>query len=753
MKLAKGTRELLQGRRQPIDTLESPGQMLKRVASELMGMKGIMVINDEAHHCYRERPKEEAEGETVDDLKGDEKKEAKAASEEARVWISGLEMAADKIGINKVIDLSATPFFLKGSGYAEGTLFPWVVSDFSLMDAIECGIVKLPRVPVSDNIPSEEVPVFRDLWEHIGKKMPKSGRGKSGMLDPQALPQQLKTALDALYGHYKQIFEAWEAKGLNSPPCFIVVCNNTASSKLVYDYISGYQTEDERVIEGALPLFRNFDNNGIPHRKPRTLLIDSKQLESGDALDKDFRKAASREIELFTREMQERGGQLVDVEKIDDATLLREVMNTVGKPGKLGGSIRCVVSVSMLTEGWDANNVTHIVGVRAFGTQLLCEQVMGRALRRWSYELNDEGLFNVEYADILGIPFNFASEPVQTKISAPKEKTHVHAMRERKELQMSFPRVIGYRVEKPPERFEVSFTEDDYLQLTPKLVGPTQTENRAVIGESNNLTLAHTKDTRESTIVMHLTSHLLLKKFQDDDGEPMQSMYGTLKRVVRQWLNECLKCSSGTYPAQLIYAELADRTCELINNAITRSRVEEKGESVVRAILDPYNPSSNSAFVAFYTTKPCYETSALKCHVNFAVEDSSWEGELCRVLEQHPRVVRYVKNQALGFEVPYMLAGEAHQYIPDFLVDIADPNDPEAEPLHLILEVKGYRGEDAQAKANTMSSMWVPAVNANGAFGKWAFTELRDVFGMEADLNAVITKNFEDALATVEVPS
>ncbi|MYF19381.1 MAG: restriction endonuclease, partial [Synechococcus sp. SB0677_bin_5] len=411
--ISRGGRALLQGRGPQITTHESKGQMLQRVMPQLMGVNNILVLNDEAHHCYREKPAEES-GE--DQLKGEEKKEADKNQEAARVWISGLETVQEKLGIGRVIDLSATPFFLRGSGYAEGTLFPWTVSDFSLMDAIECGIVKLPRVPVADNIPSGEMPRFRNLWDHIGKKMPKKGRGKAAALDPLSIPAELQTALTALYDHYSRTFHQWQEADIPVPPCFIVVCNNTSTSKLIYDYISGFQRQTKDGVTtpqpGALPLFRNFDEHGQPLARPRTLLIDSEQLESGQALDPSFRTAAADEIERFRKEVIQRTGDRRQAETMSDADLLREVMNTVGKAGRLGGETRCVVSVSMLTEGWDANTVTHVLGVRAFGTQLLCEQVVGRALRRQSYDLNDQGLLDVEYADVLGIPFDFTARPV-----------------------------------------------------------------------------------------------------------------------------------------------------------------------------------------------------------------------------------------------------------------------------------------------------------------------------------------------------
>jgi type III restriction enzyme len=337
LSIAAGTRKLLQGHGPNLETLETEGQMLQRVMPELMGMKNVLVINDEAHHCYREKP----QNDDLDDLKGEEKDEAKKNNEAARLWISGIEMVKRLLGVNRVYDLSATPFFLRGSGYAEGTLFPWTMSDFSLMDAIECGIVKLPRVPVTDNTPGGDMPKFRNLWEHIRTKMPKKGRGKATTLDPLSLPAELQTALDALYGHYQQTYDLWQQAGISVPPVFIVVCNNTSTSKLVHDFISGFQRigddgETETYYPGRLELFRNYDEHGNRLARPRTLLIDSEQLESGDALDNNFREMAANEIDRFRRDLIQRGGA-AGVENISDQDLLREVMNTVGKVGKIIG--------------------------------------------------------------------------------------------------------------------------------------------------------------------------------------------------------------------------------------------------------------------------------------------------------------------------------------------------------------------------------------------------------------------------------
>ena len=707
MELSKGGRALLQGRGAELDTVETEGQMVQRVMPDLMGMKNIWVLNDEGHHCYRHKPGEDVEG----TLKGDDKKEADKNNEAARVWISGLEIVKRRIGVRQVVDLSATPFFLRGSGYAEGTLFPWTLSDFSLMDAIESGIVKLPRVPVADNIPGGDMPKYRVLWETIRGDMPKKGRGKAkGALDPLSLPVQLQTALQALYGHYEKTYETWANAGITVPPCFIVVCNNTSTSKLVYDYISGFHRENEdgskTLEQGRLSLFRNFDDYGNPYAVPRTVLIDSEQIESGDALDRNFRKMSADEIERFRRERVARTGDAREAENITDQDLLREVMNTVGKEGRLGQSIRCVVSVSMLTEGWDANTVTHVLGVRAFGTQLLCEQVIGRALRRQSYDLNDDGLFDVEYADVLGVPFDFTARPVVVKPQQPRQTIQVKAVRpDRDHLEIRFPRVSGYRTDPPREELAAEFTDDSYLELTPELVGPSTTRNEGIIGEGVDLNLVHTGDLRRSTLLFHLTQRLLYTKWRDSNEDPKLHLFGRLKGIVRQWLDGYLVCKGGTYPAQLMYQDLADRACETITAAITNSRANGHP---VRALLDSFNPTGSTTHVNFSTSKTSrWETDSRKCHVNWLVLDSDWEAEFCRVAEAHPRVRAYVKNHNLGLEVPYRSGSNTRTYIPDFIMYVDDGHG-EDDPLHLVVEIKGYRNEDAKAKKVTMDHVLGP---------------------------------------------
>lgn len=752
IELSAGGRALLKGKSgEDLNTLETEGQMIQRIMPDLMGLKNIVVMNDEAHHCYREKP--EGDGE---DLKGDEKKEAEKNNDAARLWISGLEIISRKIGITRVFDLSATPFFLQGSGYAEGTLFPWTMSDFSLMDAIECGIVKLPRVPVAENIAGGDLPMFRNLWAHIGKRMPKKGRGDTAGLDPLNLPLELQTALTALYGHYEKTFQLWQERGIKVPPCFIIVCQNTTISKLVYDYISGFHRKaDDRgnptFHAGRLNLFQNFDpvtGNALP--RPNTLLIDSEQLEAGDALDDNFRDMAADEIERFRREIVDRKRDARAGDSISDQELLREVMNTVGKPDTLGGSTRCVVSVSMLTEGWDANTVTHVLGIRAFGTQLLCEQVIGRALRRQSYELNDEGLFNVEYADVFGIPFDFTAKPVIAPPQPPRETVQVKAVRPKRDhLEIKFPRVQGYRVEPPETQLKAIFDEDSVLELSPEIVGPSMTLNSGIIGQTADMSLEHLKNVRTNTLMYELTMHLVLTKFRDAGDAPKMHLFGQLKRIALEWLESSLVCTGGTVPALLKYRQLADMACNRIVAGITEAH---QGDRPIKALLDPYIPTGTTADVRFNTSRDSrWETSSKSCHINWVVLDSDWEGEFCRVAEAHPQVRAYVKNQGLGFEVPYRYGSEHRRYFPDFIVLVDDGHGPE-NLLHLVVEIKGYRREDAKEKKSTMDTYWIPGVNHLGNYGRWAFAEFTEIYQIEADFAARVTKEFNKMIVGMGKP-
>jgi type III restriction enzyme len=730
--MPKATRELLGADVRGAFT-ETPDQMVHRVCRDLGTKKNVVILNDEAHHCYRRKPDDDEEVL----LAAEDRAEVKQRDEEARVWLSGLEAIAGKIGIRTVYDLSATPFFLKGSGYSEGTLFPWVVSDFGLVDAIEAGLVKIPRVPVEDDTLQEGgAPTYRNLWGRIRDDLPKKGRKTDAIEGPPQLPAPLQGALHSLYANYQKAFDRWDNAGADgsTPPVFIMVCNNTNVSKLVYDYVSGYEKTNQdgstTIVPGALGLFSNEHAGGWTHR-PVTILVDSEQLDRGDALSPEFRRAASAEIEQFKREYRERFPG-ADVESLTDEDILREVMNTVGKPGRLGSNVRCVVSVSMLTEGWDATTVTHILGVRAFGTQLLCEQVVGRGLRRRSFALDDDGRFSPEYAEVYGVPFSFIPASGATKEPPPRQPiTHVRSLPERAAAQITFPRLDGYRWEVPDENLHADWTDESKMLLDASHV-PTTTEVAGIVGEAEVHTLDDLKAQRPKTVAFELAKLVLDRYFQypDSAGEdgmvhgPRPWLFPRLVEISRSWMAQCVTCQDHAFPQLLLLHEYRSDAAERIYHSIVRTA---GGDRRLLAMLKPYDTVGSTEWVDFDTSKPVRQTDPDKCHVNYTVADSRWEHVLDLALEEIPEVLRYVKNQGLGFIIPYSLDGQPKAYYPDFLVDLDDGRGAD-DPLHLIIEVSGERDRAKQTKVDTARTLWIPAVNNAERFGRWRFVEVTDPY-------------------------
>jgi type III restriction enzyme len=733
---------------------ESPDQMVRRVCRELGNKKNIIVINDEAHHCYRRKP-EDPEAET---LVGEDRKEAEKRENEARIWISGIEAVKAKIGVRAIYDLSATPFFLRGSGYPEGTLFPWVVSDFSLIDAIESGIVKVPRVPVSDDSMQGDQPTYRDLWLRIREHLPRKGRKTEELDEEPKLPAELEGAIQSLYGNYKKYHALWEqnadaqSRGI-TPPVFIVVCNNTNVSKLVFNYVSGWEkviSENETVVvPGRLPHFNN-EQDGAWSPRPNTILVDSEQLESGEGMSADFKKIAAREIEEFKAEYRARfPGR--DADELTEEDLLREVMNTVGKPGKLGEHVKCVVSVSMLTEGWDANTVTHVLGVRAFGTQLLCEQVVGRALRRMSYAANAEGRFEPEYAEIYGVPFSFI--PCSGGAVNPKPgpmPTRVRALESRLACEVTFPRLLGYRYELPTRKLTPEFTDDSRLSLTTADI-PMKTENAPIVGESSIHSLEDLKKRRLSEVAFLLAKLTLEKYFRQDgeirtektavhrfESEVQAWLFPQVLAISRRWLDGYVHCKDNTFPQLLLLVEFAHDAADRIYGAIVRgSEGSPDGPPSLRPILRPYDTIGSTRYVDFDTTRPVFATRADKCHVSHVVADTdSWEQKMAQTLEDMDEVVRYVKNHNLGFTIAYTINGEEHQYHPDFIA-VMDDGRGALDLLNLIIEVTGEKKKEKAAKVMTARTLWVPAVNNHGAFGRWGFLEVTDPYEVLESIRAV----------------
>ena len=714
---------------------ETPEEMVARVCRGLGRKKNIIVLNDEAHHCYRPKKSEKSA----------------SAEDETRLWINGLEAVKAKIGVQQVYDLSATPFFLKNSGYStttpsgkklsEGVLFPWVVSDFALIDAIECGIAKVPRVPVADDTMRGD-PIYRRLWDTVRPKLTKI------VGDEPQLPQELEAALHSLYGNYENAYDLWQKDphGL-TPPVMIVVCNNTKVSKLVYDWIAGWEKKapdgEDIVVKGNLPIFNN-EENGTWCEQLNTLLIDSKQLESGEALKGAFKKASQTQIEQFKRKL--------NVEKVTDADLLREVMNTVGKKGKLGEKIKCVVSVSMLSEGWDAKRVTHILGVRAFSTQLLCEQVVGRGLRRSSHDVeqttidvNGEQItletFPPEYAEVYGVPFSFIPATGSGRSIPPLPVTEVEALPERKATcEITFPIVAGYRRQLPPDKLDAVFTEESRYELSTGEI-PSRIEIEAITGGTEEVELPYLRKFRNQETEYYLSNVVMDKHLRGEDNETKWWLFPQVLRITRRWLKECVTYKDNTYPQFFHIGEIGRKAALRIYQGILRGERHSEGNTpeddnapkVFLPIFRDKKRTGSTEDVSFETTQPTWETRPDKCHISHVVADTeSWEQKTAQALEQMKEVAAYVKNHNLGFTIPYTdHNGAGREYVPDFIAHIQKPGDDSHNMVNLILETSGMGREDKIQKANTVKNMWVPAVNNYGEFGEWTFLEIMDPWNIQ----------------------
>lgn len=745
--VAANTRKLLRGGngREADAFREKPTDVAARIMRDLSGGKGgIVVLNDEAHHCYQ------------DNLDPDEKteKEDKDRNREARVWFRGLEELQKAAPIKAVYDLSATPYYLKGTGYSEGFIFPWVVSDFSLMDAIESGVIKVPRIPVDDDAKKDEQLIYLHLWDSIQPPLPNRVKRSELNVADWTIPTTLEGALQSLYRSYARGYSRYRSELAElgePPPVMIVVCPNTAVSKLVFDWISGWETELDdgttALVPGELGLLSNVENGAWTARQ-RTILIDTVQLESGEPLSRDFKQDAAHEIETFKREFRRRNPG-ADVDKIDDAALLREAMNTVGKKGKLGEQIRCVVSVGMLTEGWDANTVTHILGVRPFRSQLLCEQVVGRGLRRRSYAVNEDDRLEPEYAEVYGVPFAFipSDKPVP-KPRAQRPAIEVHALPERDELAISFPKLDGYRIELPDEQLHADFSGDSQMHLDQGGLA-LWVKHGAVIGESEEVDLAQIREARTQTVAFALARELTRRQFAAYDGATRPWLFPRLVEIARQWLDQCVTTDPDVTKGHLMLAQPGAAAAEKIYGAIVRYGEEGDRSQLVMPIIRTFDPQGSTREVSFLTRKAVMDPPPKKSHLNHVVLDgprgNTWEEGLAHHLESDGRVAAYVKNERLGFTIPYVHKGRSHEYVPDFLVRLT-PRDDEDEVRTLIVEVSGGQKSPGptKAKAETARDQWCAAVNNWGKHGRWGYVELHDPWQEWHRLDGAIDRLYED---------
>lgn len=744
------TRKLLRGGTHGVADAfrETPDMVADRVLRSFGAGKGeIVVMNDEAHHCYQDKLLEHPDD--------DAEKEDLERNRDARVWFRGLHDLNRKVGIKTAYDLSATPYYLKGSGYNEGFIFPWVVSDFSLMDAIESGIVKVPRVPVDDDAKAKHV-VYLNLWDNITPPLPKKKSAKYDDHGPTGWvpPAVLEGALLSLYKSYERHLAEHEANLAalgEPPPVLIVVCPNTVVSKLVYDWIAGREVELEngmtQVRTGNLAKLSNAENGAWLPRQ-RTILVDSAQLESGAPLGADFRKDAAHEIDVFKHAWRLRnpGG---DVDALSDADLLREVMNTIGKTGKLGENVRCVVSVAMLTEGWDANTVTHILGIRPFRSQLLCEQVVGRGLRRRSYVVNDEGRYEPEYAEVYGVPFAFipgdrpAGKPVNVRPAI-----EVRALPERWPLRITFPKLDGYRVELPDAPPHADFDEASALHLNQEEVA-LWVRKQGLVGAAEETELDEYRGARPQRIAFDIAKTLVEREeyFAAYEGDPRPWLFPRLVAITKEWIGKCVTTEPGTPLGMLLLAEGRNMAAERVFNSILR--YPGQTEAVLLPIVRRFDPDGSTDDVRFLTRKVVMDPPPTKSPVNHVVLDglrgNSWEEGIAYYLEHKGSVAAYVKNDHLGLTIPYVHQGRSHEYLPDFLVRLV-PADEEDVTRTLIVEVSGRQKSPGPtaAKAETARNQWCRAVNNAGHHGRWAYVEVRDIAKAQRILDEAIESLYAD---------
>lgn len=668
--------------------VESDAAFCRRVLKELGAKQNILVINDEAHHAYRPAPLPEEVRERLSPEEIEER-------EEATVWISGLDRINKIRGINFCADFSATPFYIKGSGREEGEPFPWIVSDFGLVDAIESGIVKIPRVPVDDNT-GALIPKYFRLWEAINQSLPVSERQTAHRrAKPESVLREAEGAIATLASEWKRTFDEFQRSGSPVPPVMIVVCDNTDLAKIVYEHIASGKVLSELQNQPAAEV---------------TLRIDTKLLkEAESAVDGETKQQA--------------------------AERLRKTVDTVGKtewdgegdpPGK---HIRCVVSVGMLTEGWDAQNVTQILGLRAFTSQLLCEQVVGRGLRRMNYDDFSEP----EYVDIYGVPFEVI--PVKKKplsrTEVLKVSTLVRALRERKHLEITFPRVEGY-VFDVRQRIRVNWDEVPYLVIDPS-TEPTEVQVKPAVGYrigrpdrlSPGEEVLHDRnpfyrENRLQATVYEIAAEITNRlKGKREEWQIRHILFPQVLNIVWHYLEERVRVSAQATLQEVALEKYQQRIVERLTEAIEPDT--EAGEPPILPIIERFRPIGSTAEVLFRTVRQCVGTT--KSHISHVVLDApEWEHSVAYQLERIPEVIAYARNDHLDFTIPYEYQGVRHEYRPDFLIRWRREDGREVK---IVLEVKGFETEQDRQK-EAAAKRWVRAVNHHGEFGQWAFVVCRD---------------------------
>lgn len=721
---------------------ETPEAFARDRLGELAVRLPILVLNDEGHHCWRPKP-DQKEKDKNKGLTREEKAALKEEAEEARVWLAGLDRinasglaGAGQHGVMACVDLSATPFYLGNSGYPEGSPFPWVVSDFGLVDAIESGIVKIPRLPVLDDKRGADEagrpdPAYFRLWKHVGEKLRANDKLPNGRPKPEAVYREAQGALATLASQWKERFEQIRDASPDEttvPPVMIVVCDNTEVSQIFFERISGerqQEVEDEAgktqmvtVYEPEQALFPELANR---EGERRTVRIDTKLLAK----------------------METEEGETKD----QAAAALRVIIDTVGKEGGVGEQVRCVVSVSMLTEGWDANNVTHMLGVRAFDSQLLCEQVVGRGLRRMSYSPDPEtGLLTPEYVDVYGIPFSiipFKGKPKDTPDSQPIYH-HVYALPERASYEIRMPLVESYTYELRESGIQCDVDSLEELVVNEEPIEVLLAAVRGIQDEAAPVApddlLKHDRSVYYKSIRLQRVAFDIARLITEDlvQGAATQADSGAkgalhsrhqifpeILRIVQQYIQKKVKPAPGVDIRELALDRYKNLVRERVRAGILPAAA--RPEHPLYPIVNSFKPHLTTAEVNYRTTRKVAPLT--RSHLNIAPLDSSWEGDAIDVLEDLPIVECYSPNDRnVGLAIPYDYQENILRYEPDYLVRLVNG-------ITVLLEIKGkggeIHGEDAVNAKNAGARKWVAAVNNAGRYGRWAFEICREVEKLE----------------------
>lgn len=721
---------------------EGPDAFARRVLGELYEHSPIMVLNDEAHHAYRPAPVSEELNLS---------KEEKEEREEATVWITGLDKINKAKGIKFCVDLSATPFYLQGSGYTEGLPFPWLVSDFSLVDAIESGIVKIPRIPVSDTTGRPEPKYFR-LWKSIMDQLGSGDKFPSGKPKPEAVWRDAQDALITLAGQWKERFEyihsATEGKD-KTPPVIIIVADNTDIAELFFKNISGEESieavseedieDSDNDLEDVAPTKKKKKKKEIKSYSPSKLFEEFSNSENfSPTLRIDSKLLADAESEDPT------------ASKKDAANELRYKVSTIGKLGKPGEQVRCVVSVQMLTEGWDANNVTQILGLRAFHSQLLCEQVVGRGLRRMDYTFDPvTEMLSEEYVDIYGVPFSvipFKGRSTDSKAPEDKPKNHVQALPERSDFEIRFPIVEGFAFALEKNLIKANVNEMEKMIIEPSdyptatfvkpqvyyEIGTPKGHNEFEYQEHNRA--VYYASTSLQTIVFEIARQIVWSLTEGVGTQTPKmkltsrhQLFPQVVRYVKEYVDNKVDFR-GVDSRELGLQVYVERIVERFLDAIEPD--SSKGEPPLLPLLNKYKQIGSTKEINFKTTRRTVFTT--RSHINQVVCDTqTWEEIAVFKLEQAKDTVKfYARNDHLEFTIPYEYLGSSHHYTPDFLVRMKDDST-------LILEIKGQEDEIDRAK-HEAAKRWVKAVNNWGKLGKWHFHVNKDPQLLTKELSSII---------------